>query len=59
VDNLTVYENLNPLSCGTSAQRRQSIVAETLDRFQIVAKKDCIPASYRADGSSWSAWRER
>ena len=45
LDNLTVYENLEiPLSYRNVARReRQAIVAETLDRFQIVAKKDLYP----------------
>jgi putative ABC transport system ATP-binding protein len=45
LDNLTVYENLDiPLSYrNVSRKERQSIVAETLDRFQIVAKKDLYP----------------
>jgi ABC-type lipoprotein export system ATPase subunit len=45
LDNLTVYENLEiPLSYRNVARKeRQSIVAETLDRFQIVAKKDLYP----------------
>jgi ABC-type lipoprotein export system ATPase subunit len=45
LDNLTVYENLEiPLSYRDVGRReRQSIVAETLDRFQIVAKKDLYP----------------
>ena len=46
LDNLTVYENLEiPLSYRDVGRRdRQSIVAETLDRFQIVAKKDLYPS---------------
>jgi ABC-type lipoprotein export system ATPase subunit len=45
LDNLTVYENLEiPLSYRNVGRReRQAIVAETLDRFQIVAKKDLYP----------------
>ena len=45
LDNLTVYENLEiPLSYrNVGRKERQSIVAETLDRFQIVAKKDLYP----------------
>jgi putative ABC transport system ATP-binding protein len=45
LDNLTVYENLEiPLSYrNVSRRERQAIVAETLDRFQIVAKKDLYP----------------
>jgi putative ABC transport system ATP-binding protein len=46
LDNLTVYENLEiPLSYrDVGRKERQSIVAETLDRFQIVAKKDLYPS---------------
>src|SRR5438876_7527474 len=45
IDNLTVYENLEvPLSYRNVGRReRQAIVANTLDRFQIVAKKDLYP----------------
>jgi putative ABC transport system ATP-binding protein len=45
LDNLTVYENLEiPLSYRNVPRReRQSIVADALDRFQIVAKKDLYP----------------
>ena len=45
LDNLTVYENLEiPLSYrDVGRKERQSIVAETLDKFQIVAKKDLYP----------------
>ncbi|HVH29581.1 MAG TPA: ABC transporter ATP-binding protein [Vicinamibacterales bacterium] len=46
LDNLTVYENLEiPLSYrNVGRKERQAIVAETLDRFQIVAKKDLYPS---------------
>src|SRR3989449_5226190 len=45
LDNLTVYENLEiPLSYrDVSRKDRQSMVADILDRFQIVAKKDLYP----------------
>ena len=45
LDDLTVYENLDiPLSYrDVKKAERASIVAETLDRFQIVAKKDLYP----------------
>jgi len=45
LDNLTVYENLEiPLSYRDVPRReRQALVAEILDRFQIVAKKDLYP----------------
>jgi ABC-type lipoprotein export system ATPase subunit len=46
LDNLTVYENLEvPLSYRNIARRdRQSLVADVLDRFQIVGKKDLYPS---------------
>ncbi|PYR34091.1 MAG: phosphonate ABC transporter ATP-binding protein [Acidobacteria bacterium] len=46
IDNLTVYENLEvPLSYRNVGRReRQAIVADALDRFQIVAKKDLYPS---------------
>ena len=45
LDNLTVYENLEiPLSYrNVSRKDRQSMVADTLDRFQMVGKKDLYP----------------
>ena len=45
LDNLTVYENLEiPLSYrDVSRKDRQSMVADILDRFQIVGKKDLYP----------------
>ena len=45
LDALTVYENLDiPLSYrNIKRSERQSMVADTLDRFQIVAKKDLYP----------------
>lgn len=46
LDDLTVYENLEiPLSYRDVKRRgRQAIVADTLDRFQIVGKKDLYPS---------------
>ena len=46
LDNLTVYENLDvPLSYRNIAKsQRASMVAEALDRFQIVGKKDLYPS---------------
>jgi putative ABC transport system ATP-binding protein len=46
LDDLTVYENLDiPLSYrNVPRKERQSRVAEILDRFQIVGKKDLYPA---------------
>jgi putative ABC transport system ATP-binding protein len=45
LDNLTVYENLEiPLSYrNISRSERAAIVADALDRFQIVGKKDLYP----------------
>src|SRR5215813_10507417 len=45
LDQLTVYENLDiPLSYRQiTKSERQSLVADTLDRFQIVGKKDLYP----------------
>ncbi len=45
LDNLTVYENLEiPLSYRNIPRgERQAIVADVLDRFQIVGKKDLFP----------------
>ena len=46
LDDLTVEENIDlPLSYKDIPRReRQSLVADTLDRFQIVAKKDLYPS---------------
>src|SRR6058998_1998971 len=46
LDNLTVAENLDiPLSYrDVRASEREAIVADTLDRFQIVGKKDLYPS---------------
>jgi putative ABC transport system ATP-binding protein len=46
LDDLTVYENLEiPLSYRkVGKSERQAIVADSLDRFQIVAKKDLYPS---------------
>jgi putative ABC transport system ATP-binding protein len=46
LDNLTVYENLEiPLSYrDVSRKDRQSMVADVLDRFHIVGKKDLYPS---------------
>jgi putative ABC transport system ATP-binding protein len=45
LDSLTVYENLEiPLSYrNVKKSERESIVCDTLDRFQIVGKKDLFP----------------
>jgi ABC-type lipoprotein export system ATPase subunit len=46
LDDMTVYENLDlPLSYrNVNRKERQSIVADVLDRFHIVAKKDLFPS---------------
>jgi putative ABC transport system ATP-binding protein len=46
LDDLTVYENLEiPLSYRkVNRSERESIVADTLDRFRIVGKKDLYPS---------------
>ena len=46
LDDLTVYENLDvPLSYrNMRSSERAAIVADTLDRFQIVGKKDLFPS---------------
>jgi ABC-type lipoprotein export system ATPase subunit len=46
LDNLTVYENLEiPLSYRNIGRKeRQGMVADVLDRFQIVGKKDLYPS---------------
>ena len=46
LDNLTVAENLDiPLSYrDVKASEREAVVADTLDRFGIVAKKDLFPS---------------
>ncbi|UCH93803.1 MAG: ABC transporter ATP-binding protein [Candidatus Aminicenantes bacterium] len=45
IDNLTVYENLETplLYKKVKASERKGLVAEMLDRFRIVAKKDLFP----------------
>ena len=45
IDELTVYENLETplLYKKVKASERKSLVADTLDRFHIVAKKDLFP----------------
>jgi len=45
IDDLTVYENIETplLYRGIKSKERKSMVADILDRFQIVAKKDLFP----------------
>jgi ABC-type lipoprotein export system ATPase subunit len=45
IDELTVYENIETplLYKGVKSAQRKSLVAEILDRFQMVAKKDLFP----------------
>ncbi len=56
LDDLTVAENLDiPLSYrNVPKSERQGMVADVLDRFGIVAKKDLYPANFLADSSSLS-----
>ena len=61
LDNLTVYENLEvPLSYrNVGRKERQAMVADVLDRFQIVGEEGPVSRiSSRAVSSSWSASRE-
>ncbi len=46
IDDLTVYENLETplLYKGVGRAERKALVADTLDRFQIVGKKDLFPS---------------
>jgi len=46
IDDLTVYENLETplLYKNIKSAERKSLVSDTLDRFQIVAKKDLFPS---------------
>lgn len=46
IDDLTVYENIEAplLYQGIKSAERKSMVADTLDRFGIVAKKDLFPS---------------
>ncbi len=46
LDDLTVYENLETplLYKGVARSERKALVGDTLDRFQIVGKKDLFPA---------------
>ncbi|MBK6267390.1 ABC transporter ATP-binding protein [Marivirga sp. S37H4] len=46
IDELTVYENIETplLYRGIKSSERKSLVAEVLDRFNMVAKKDLFPA---------------
>jgi len=55
LDDLTVYENIElPLSYrDVRKSERQSIVADVLDRFGIVAKKDLYPSQLSARSPRW------
>ena len=46
IDELTVYENIETplLYRGIKSKERKSLVADVLDRFNIVAKKDLFPS---------------
>ena len=54
IDELTVYENIETplLYKGLSGSARKSRVAELLDRFNIVAKKDLFPAQLSGGSSN-------
>ena len=55
LDSLTVYENLDiPLSYRNyKKSERDSIVCDSLDRFNIVGKKDLFPSQLSGGSSSW------
>ena len=57
LDDQTVFENLElPLSYrDVSKKDRQSIVCDTLDRFQMVARKIFSQLNFQAVNSNWSA----
>ena len=59
LDSLTVAENLDiPLSYrNVKSSERQALVADSLDRFQIVGKKDLFPSQLPAGSNSW--WPSR
>src|SRR5882724_7876423 len=59
LDDQTVFENLElPLSYrDVSRKDRQSIVCDTLDRFQIVGKKDLYPPQLSGASNNW--WESR
>ncbi len=59
LDDLTVQENIDlPLSYKDIPHRqRQSLVADALDRFQMVGKRTCIQANCPADNSNSSELR--
>src|SRR5438067_10398434 len=60
LDDLTVYENLEiPLSYRkVGKSERSAIVADALDRFQMVAKKDLYPRQLSGGQPQWvGVWR--
>jgi ABC-type lipoprotein export system ATPase subunit len=61
LDDLTVAENLDlPLSYrDIPKSERQGLVADLLDRFNIVARKICSPISFPEASSNWLLWRAR
>ena len=61
LDNLTVEENLDlPLSYrDIKKSERQAMVADVLDRFQIVAKKSLFSNQLSGGSSSWLRLRAR
>jgi len=58
LDDLTVQENIDlPLSYKDIPRKeRQSLVADTLDRFQIVAKKDLYPSQLSGGQQQLVGW---
>lgn len=59
IDELSVRENLDlPLQYrDVPARERAARVADLLDRFQIVGKKDLYPAQLSGGNSNWWRWR--
>lgn len=55
IDELTVYENIETplLYQDVKSSERKGMVADILDRFQIVGKKICFPLNYQADNNNW------
>ena len=55
IDELTVYENIETplLYKGVAASQRKSMVAELLDRFNMVAKRTCSSSSWAVASNWW------
>lgn len=60
IDELTVYENIETplLYQSVKTSERQAIVADILDRFQIVGKKNYFPPNFQVGSSSWWVLQE-